>query len=170
MMPQTPEIVWAGQPRVTGVMLIAKLTKLLTGRVQQAFLFGSHARGEADSFSDVDLILVKESLRPWPERAQEFFDVSLSVGGADILVYNPDEWARLQCDSQGFWATVKKRKPMTSLVMPAFPVSPVLVDFRATWAVLISATWAISSAEFLKMRLAAKVVDEDAVERKQAAT
>lgn len=62
--------------------------------VEAAYLFGSHARQEADSDSDVDLILVAPSDRPFVERFRDFHDVWFGAPTAvDLLVYTPQEFA-----------------------------------------------------------------------------
>lgn len=44
-------------------------------RAEQAYLFGSHARGSADAYSDVDLVIVSETDRPFVERFRDFFEI-----------------------------------------------------------------------------------------------
>jgi len=60
-----------------------------------AFLFGSYARGDADAWSDVDLIVVMQTDRVFIERPLELIDVLDALPTAtDILVYTPDEFER----------------------------------------------------------------------------
>jgi len=61
-----------------------------------AILFGSYARGEADAWSDVDLLIVCETPYPFVERFRSFLDVLDAFPGADLLVYTPDEFAELR--------------------------------------------------------------------------
>lgn len=77
------------------VWLERKLPRLLRSYgIAEAYLFGSWARGEADADSDVDLILVTPSHRPFTDR---FHDVPLiwqsAPGGIDLLIYTPEEFA-----------------------------------------------------------------------------
>lgn len=62
--------------------------------VEAAYLFGSHARGDADAHSDVDLIVVARSDRPFVDRFKDYADLLDAPGGLDLLVYTPDEFAR----------------------------------------------------------------------------
>jgi uncharacterized protein len=60
-------------------------------------LFGSHARGEASSDSDVDLFVEMESDRKPPERAIAVNAVfGLRPWSLDVVVYTPDEVQRMK--------------------------------------------------------------------------
>lgn len=57
--------------------------------------FGSFARGEAGSRSDLDLVVIQETKQPFFDRLDDIYrDVSTTVD-VDILVYTPEEWTRL---------------------------------------------------------------------------
>ena len=72
---------------------------LRTHRVEAAYLFGSWARGEADALSDIDVIVVAESKRPFVERFRDYPDVIRAPTGIDLLIYTPEEFAReRQCN------------------------------------------------------------------------
>lgn len=63
--------------------------------VNRAVVFGSWARGEADGFSDLDLVVVMDTDRPRAERGLELsrqLDAALPVV-VDLLVYTPAEFA-----------------------------------------------------------------------------
>lgn len=42
------------------------------GRARKAIVFGSVARGEADEWSDLDLVIVADTARPFLERYRDF--------------------------------------------------------------------------------------------------
>jgi predicted nucleotidyltransferase len=69
-------------------------TLLPRRRVTAAYLFGSWARGDADGLSDVDLIVVAPSRRPFVDRFRDFPDLLCAPTGVDLLVYTPDKFAR----------------------------------------------------------------------------
>ena len=73
-----------------------------------AYLFGSYARGEADAWSDIDLIVVMPSERTFVERALDLTDVldALPVA-ADVLVYTPGEFERGMQRDVGIFATLR---------------------------------------------------------------
>jgi len=64
--------------------------------VEAAYLFGSWARGEADRLSDIDLIVVARSRRPFVDRFRDFPELLRAPAGIELLVYTPDEFARLR--------------------------------------------------------------------------
>ena len=50
-------------------------------------MFGSVARGEADELSDIDLVIIKETDRPFLDRLREVARLlPADIGGVDILV------------------------------------------------------------------------------------
>ena len=63
-------------------------------QVEAAYLFGSWARGQADKLSDIDVIVVAESGRPFVERFRDYPDVIRAPTGIDLLIYTPEEFAR----------------------------------------------------------------------------
>ena len=77
--------------------LIARIVEVI--RPERMVLFGSHARGEAEAHSDVDLLVVADSDRPRYERAVPIYRaVSYLPLEVDILVYTPTEvraWSRV---------------------------------------------------------------------------
>jgi predicted nucleotidyltransferase len=75
-------------------------------RVQKAWIFGSFALDRMHSFSDIDLILVQETDKPFISRPEDFDDL-LDIGPVlDILVYTPGEFKNLISPPlTGFWKT-----------------------------------------------------------------
>ena len=60
---------------------------------EQIILFGSRARGDAREFSDIDLIVIKETATPYRERFRESRDYLPEMLGVDVdvIVYTPEE-------------------------------------------------------------------------------
>lgn len=76
-----------------------ELARVLVGlrryRPQKVILFGSFARGDYHAGSDLDLLIIKETKRPFVERIGEvlaFCDYSIPL---EPLVYTPEEFARM---------------------------------------------------------------------------
>ena len=72
-----------------------RLPELLHGYgVGEAYLFGSWGRGDADAASDIDLIVVAPSTRPFVDRFRDYPDVWRGAPtGIDLLIYTPEEFA-----------------------------------------------------------------------------
>lgn len=69
------------------------------GPIEKIILFGSAARGDADEYSDFDLILIKESNKRFVERLVE---VPLLPVHADVFVYTPEEFERMRENENPF--------------------------------------------------------------------
>ncbi len=64
---------------------------------ERIVLYGSHARGEADRESDIDLFIEMESNLSPPERAIAISNLfGLRPWSMDLVVYTPDEVNKLQ--------------------------------------------------------------------------
>ena len=81
----------------------AELVRDITQRIvehlrpRRVVLFGSHARGEADPDSDLDLFVEMETDRRPPERAAEVAALfGLRRWSLDVVVYTPEEVRRLR--------------------------------------------------------------------------
>jgi len=86
-----------GPARLTLDQLVVHLVRYLGGtRVARAIVFGSFARGEADAVSDLDLVLIEPTSEPFLERGLRHLPLFRLGVGLDLLVYTPDEYARLR--------------------------------------------------------------------------
>jgi predicted nucleotidyltransferase len=85
----------------------AELKRLLAGRVESAWIFGSYGTAEFGRDSDVDVLLVARTERTFVERALDYSDVMDLVPAMDLLVYTPEEFGKLTNDpTVGFWQSV----------------------------------------------------------------
>jgi predicted nucleotidyltransferase len=64
-------------------------------RARRVIAFGSVARGEADALSDLDLIIVADTSRPFLERFKDFAGLYDVWPRLDLLVYTREEFARM---------------------------------------------------------------------------
>ncbi len=64
-------------------------------RSRRAIVFGSVARGEADEWSDLDLLIVAETPRPFFERFKDFAGIYDVWPRLDLLVYTPGEFDQM---------------------------------------------------------------------------
>ena len=68
-----------------------------------AWVFGSHARGTASAESDIDVIVVAPTDRPFVERFRDYLPAIMAASiGVDLLVYTPEEFARMQAEERPF--------------------------------------------------------------------
>ncbi len=80
------------------------LRPLLDARgAHSAWIFGSHARGTASAESDIDVIVVAPTDRPFVDRFRDYLPAIANAGvGVDLLVYTPEEFARMQAEERPF--------------------------------------------------------------------
>lgn len=69
------------------------------GPVEKIILFGSHARGEADEHSDIDLIVVKETSESFVSRLVNLPPLPVRT---DVFVYTPREFTGMQKSKNPF--------------------------------------------------------------------
>ena len=68
-----------------------------------AWIFGSHARGTAGADSDVDVIVVAPTDRPFVDRFRDYLPAIVDAEtGVDLLIYTPEEFARMQTEGRPF--------------------------------------------------------------------
>ena len=84
--------------------LVALLMEVQPERI---LLFGSHARGQADEFSDYDIMVIKRTERSFLERLEDMVPFLVAFDRpAEILVYTPDEYERMS--ERGLGWSVRK--------------------------------------------------------------
>lgn len=76
---------------------LREIIELLKGyEPERIILFGSQARGEADEYSDYDLIVIKRTDKPFLDRLRDMVPYLVRFSRpAEILVYTPDEFERM---------------------------------------------------------------------------
>ena len=96
---------------MTQATLLEQVTRTIVERFhpERIVLFGSHARGDAGSDSDLDLFIEMQTSRRPPERAIE---VSAAFGlrpwPLDVVVYTPEEVQRLRGVSGTLLSVIEK--------------------------------------------------------------
>jgi uncharacterized protein len=61
----------------------------------KAILFGSAARGDADAYSDIDLIVIKQTDKRFLDRLADVIEAIQPHFSIDVLVYTPEEFDRM---------------------------------------------------------------------------
>ena len=64
-------------------------------RPEKIILFGSYCSGEVSEWSDLDLVLIKETRVPFLDRVRQVLELLKPRVGVDVLVYTPDEFEQL---------------------------------------------------------------------------
>ena len=89
---------------LTREQTVAYISSALAGRCVAAYLYGSFARDEIDSGSDIDCIVVAETELPFTGRSSAFFDLRKRLPSLEILVYTRAEFDNLTGNpTPGFW-------------------------------------------------------------------
>ncbi len=72
------------------------VTKLSHLNVERVSLFGSYAMGKADLFTDLDILVVMDTDKPFPERLASLYSLLALPVDMDILCYTPEEFDRMK--------------------------------------------------------------------------
>jgi predicted nucleotidyltransferase len=64
-------------------------------RPEKIILFGSYCTGQVKEWSDLDMVIVKETQAPFLDRTRQVLALLKPRVGVDVLVYTPDEFERL---------------------------------------------------------------------------
>ncbi len=75
---------------------------------QRVILFGSWARGDEDEYSDLDLVIIKETQERFLDRLERVYDLVKPTFAMDVLVYTPKELAEMQERNNYFTEMVLK--------------------------------------------------------------
>jgi predicted nucleotidyltransferase len=67
-----------------------------------AIVFGSVARGQGDEWSDLDLVIVADTARPFLDRYRDFESLYDVWPRLDLLVYTPAEFAEMRAEGRPF--------------------------------------------------------------------
>lgn len=71
----------------------------------RAILFGSSARGDADAWSDIDLIVIKRTDKRFLDRLAEIISLIEPDFALDVLVYTPEEFDRMLAEDNPLVST-----------------------------------------------------------------
>jgi uncharacterized protein len=64
-------------------------------RPEKIILFGSLASGQVGEWSDLDLVIINETGKPFLQRSEEVALLCMAPVGIDYLVYTPAEFAQM---------------------------------------------------------------------------
>jgi predicted nucleotidyltransferase len=66
---------------------------------EKIILFGSYSRGDEDRESDIDVIMVYNTPKPFMDRLKELYLAWNIPKAVDILAYTPEEFDRMSKES-----------------------------------------------------------------------
>lgn len=93
---------------------------LKENRARSAWIVGSRARGTAAPESDIDVIVVAPSDRPFVERFRDYLPAVLTAGvGVDLLIYTPEEFEQLRNEERPFLSHAMESATPINLTRPA---------------------------------------------------
>jgi predicted nucleotidyltransferase len=75
---------------------------------EKILLFGSCARGEDDTFSDVDIVVIKDTQQRFLDRLAAVYEYVCPDYALDVLVYTPDEFAAMSAAGNPFIEKVER--------------------------------------------------------------
>lgn len=83
---------------------LAQILEILTTQYQpeKVILFGSMASGTVHEWSDLDLVIVKDTSKPFLQRLTEVALLCRPRIGVDFLVYTPNELAQMISEQNPF--------------------------------------------------------------------
>lgn len=83
---------------------LEQVMHILTTQYQpeKVILFGSLAGGTVGEWSDIDLVIIKDTSLPFLQRLKEVALLCFVAEGIDYLVYTPDEFAQMIAEKNPF--------------------------------------------------------------------
>jgi len=75
---------------------------------ERIILFGSQARGNADQYSDLDMVIIKETEERFLDRLETIYELVQPRFAMDVLVYTPQEFTEMQERGNSFVEMVLK--------------------------------------------------------------
>ena|SRR3989338_129671 len=77
---------------------------------EKVILFGSFAYGEVHEWSDIDLVLLKRTDKPFLQRLKEIALLTRPRVGVDFFVYTPEEFSEMTAEPTTFQYSEMLRK------------------------------------------------------------
>ena len=90
------------QARLNQALERILLTLVAEYRPEKVILFGSMAQAAVGEWSDLDLVIIKDTPRPFLQRLKEVALLCRASVGVDFLVYTPGELDQMIADRNPF--------------------------------------------------------------------
>ena len=88
--------------------IVRLLDQLKEYRPEKVILFGSEVKNSSDFYSDIDLIIIKNTRKLFLDRIKEVLKIIKPNFAIDILVYTPGEFQKMVSDGNPFLEHVLK--------------------------------------------------------------
>jgi len=87
---------------------IDKIVKKLSHQVERISIFGSYPGNKPDLFTDLDVLIIMKTEKPFLERLKEIYSLLSLPVDADILCYTPEEFEVVK--KKGFFAKALEKE------------------------------------------------------------
>jgi len=88
--------------------IVRVLNQLEEYNPEKVILFGSQAKNSSDSYSDIDLIIIKNTRKLFLDRIKDVLGIIKPNFAIDILVYTPGEFQKMISEGNPFLEHVLK--------------------------------------------------------------
>ena len=88
--------------------IVRLLNQLEEYNPEKVILFGSQAKNTSDSYSDIDLIIIKNTRKLFLDRIKDVLGIIKPNFAIDILVYTPGEFRKMVSEGNPFLEHVLK--------------------------------------------------------------
>lgn len=88
--------------------IVQVLNQLKKYSPEKVILFGSQAKNAGDSYSDIDLIIIKKTRKLFLDRIKDVLKIIKPNFAIDILVYTPGEFQKMVSEGNPFLEHVLK--------------------------------------------------------------
>lgn len=83
---------------------VEKVIKNFSGKVEKVSIFGSYTKRKTDLFTDLDILIIMKTEKPFLERLKEIYSLLSLPVDADILCYTPEEFEKIK--NRGFFKKI----------------------------------------------------------------
>jgi predicted nucleotidyltransferase len=87
---------------------IKRIVETLSGKAERISIFGSSVDQNPDLFSDLDVLIIMDTEKPFLDRLKEIYSLLALPVDADILCYTPEEFNRIK--HRGFFKTILQKE------------------------------------------------------------
>ena len=90
------------QKKLAGALEHIVKTLTVAYEPEMIILFGSMVQDQVSEWSDLDLVIIKNTIKPFLQRLREVALLCRAPIGVDFLVYTPGEFSRMIDDGDPF--------------------------------------------------------------------